>query len=199
MGIKRPTQARIISLLIVAFTIFLLFRHTSTASISDPVVGENMADTVASKLKVSVRQTSSSPPKLAIGVTNTLSEPVTILSWNSPLDPLALQLGLLSFIPAGSDGPVEIPKIQVRRQMPPGRESFMKIEAGQTKEQELELREPIVPLEKLGGRVSVVCKGYWLGVWPSSSSVLESVLEEEEASEGASRGSFESQVIYIEI
>ncbi|KAI1084606.1 hypothetical protein F5B20DRAFT_212574 [Whalleya microplaca] len=194
MGAKRLRPSRSILLPLVAFALFLLFRYTSTVGIYGPVV-DKMPDPVASKLEVSVRQSSSSPPKLAIGVTNTHTEAVTVLSWNSPLDPLALQLGLLSFMPAGSDSAVEIPKIQIRRQMPPGPESFVTIEAGQTKEQEIELRAPIVPLEKLRGRVSVVCKGEWLSVWLSASGSWEQA----GVSEDASQGAFESRAVNIEI
>ncbi|KAI0384687.1 hypothetical protein F5Y04DRAFT_219342 [Hypomontagnella monticulosa] len=203
MGANRSGQARTILLLVILTAAFLLFRCTKSSSTSDPVPIK-MADPVdvTSKLKVSVRQVSSisSPPKLAIAVTNTYSGPVTILSWNSPLDPLALQLGLVSFVPAGSDAAIQIPTIQIRRKMPPGPESLVEIGAGQTKEQELEVKSPIVPLDKLRGKVSVVCSGEWMAVWLSGAdAVPKASLEKVGASEDAFKGNFQSEAVEIEI
>ncbi|KAH9896327.1 hypothetical protein F4778DRAFT_745970 [Xylariomycetidae sp. FL2044] len=159
-----------------------------------------MSDSVPSKLKVTVRQTSTSPPKIAIGVTNTDSDPVTILTYNSPLDPLAVQLGLLTFTPESSENPIDIPTIQVRRKMPPGPESLVTIEPDQTQEQELELKAPVVPLDKLRGHVQVVCRGDWMSIWRSTAEdISESSLKDAGAGEDAFRGSFESQEVDVEI
>ncbi|CAJ2512080.1 Uu.00g077050.m01.CDS01 [Anthostomella pinea] len=159
-----------------------------------------MSDSVVPALKVSVRQVSSSPPKLAIGVTNTHSGPVTVLTWDSPLDPLALQLGLLSFTPSGSDSPVDIPTIQVRRMMPPKADSLVTIEPGQTEERQVELKEPVVPLKQLGSNMSAVCKGQWTSVWPlKADEVTVESLGSVGASEDAFQGSFESPAVDIEV
>ncbi|KAI0834227.1 hypothetical protein F5Y06DRAFT_279251 [Hypoxylon sp. FL0890] len=191
---------KLLLVLLLAFA-YLSFQYTTKSSISNNVA-DKMPDSgdIISKLKVSVRQVSASAPKLGIAVTNTHSGPVTILSWGSPLDPLALQLGLVAFVPAGSDSPIQIPTMQIRRKMPPGPESLVTIGAGQSKEQELELRAPIVPLEKLRGRVSVVCEGEWVSVWPSKAgAVTKELLEKAGASEDAFRGRFKSEAVEIEI
>ncbi|KAI1769937.1 hypothetical protein F4818DRAFT_434771 [Hypoxylon cercidicola] len=202
MGIQRSSQSRNVPLLLLLIiAIFLFFRYTGIAGNSDQVAVEmSGSGNVIPKLQVSVRQVSVTPPKLEIAVTNTHAEPVTVLTWNSPLDPLALQLGLLSFVPAGSDGPIDIPTIQVRRKMPPGADSLATIGAGQTREQELELREPIVPLGRLRGTVSVACRGEWMSVWPSEADVIsKESLENAGAGEDAFRGSFQSEAVDIEI
>ncbi|KAI2632634.1 hypothetical protein GGS26DRAFT_84859 [Hypomontagnella submonticulosa] len=202
MAANRSRQIRTILLLVIITTAFLLFRCTRSSDTPDPAAIE-MSDPVdvTSKLKVSVRQVSiSSPPKLAIAVTNTHSSPVTILTWNSPLDSLALQLGLVSFVPAGSDAAIQIPTIQIRRKMPPGPESFVEIGAGQTKEQELELKGPIVPLDKLRGKMSAVCSGEWMAVWLSEAdAITKASLEKAGASEDAFKGHFQSEAVEIEI
>ncbi|KAI0133358.1 hypothetical protein F4776DRAFT_625265 [Hypoxylon sp. NC0597] len=219
-GRESVYSRRLLLILLFAFAI-LSFRYTTKPSSSSIIIipsqvgdaddNNKMADlgegddNVISKLKVSVRQVSASPPKLGIAVTNTHSGAVTILSWNSPLDPLALQLGLVSFVPAGSDSssesPIHIPSIQIRRKMPPGPESLITVGAGQTKEQELELKAPIVPLEKLRGRrASVVCEGEWISVWPSEAdAITKESLEKAGASEDAFRGRFKSEAVEIEI
>ncbi|OTA96646.1 hypothetical protein M434DRAFT_392585 [Hypoxylon sp. CO27-5] len=208
MGGRESVYSRRLLLILLFAFAFLSFRYmTKPSSIPEQVADKDkMADSsgdIISKLKVSVRQVSASPPKLGIAVTNTHSGAVTILSWNSPLDPLALQLGLVSFVPAGSDDsttPIHIPSIQIRRKTPPGPESLITVGAGQTKEQELELKAPIVPLEKLRGRVSVVCEGEWVSVWPlEADAITKESLEKAGASEDAFRGRFKSEAVEIEI
>ncbi|KAI1471042.1 uncharacterized protein F4812DRAFT_412560 [Daldinia caldariorum] len=216
MGIIQLTQSRAILSLVIFTILILSFQSAGNLNNSDPVVAK-MADAnnVISKLKVSVRQvssstsssSSSSPPKLAIAVTNTYSSPVTILSWNSPLDPLALQLGLVSFsaaAQAGSDDddytPIQIPTIQIRRKMPPETDALVTIGAGQTKEQVLELRDPIVPLDKLRGRVRVACAGEWMSVWLLEvDAVPKASLEKAGASDDAYRGPFQSEAVDMEL
>ncbi|XDG03587.1 hypothetical protein ABKA04_003202 [Annulohypoxylon sp. FPYF3050] len=238
MGIKHFNQSRNILSIILLTIIFTLSWYTVNPRTSPPVAdpfSPNMpssADDVISKLKVSVRQVSgsgSSPAKLALAVTNAHDGAVTILSWNTPLDPLALQLGVVSFftlsaasepevaVPDGSENDnsaedngdggggkkkigekIEIPTIQIRRRMPAGPESLVTIGAGQTHEQEVEVRGP--PLEALRGRrVAVACVGEWTGVWLSEADAVAKVssLHDAGASEGALRGSFQSEPVEI--
>ncbi|KAI1440700.1 hypothetical protein F5Y02DRAFT_402102 [Annulohypoxylon stygium] len=243
MGIKHFNQSRNILSIILLTIIFTLSWYTVNPRTSPPVAdlsSFNMpasADDVISKLKVSVRQVSgsgSSPAKLALAVTNAHDGAVTILSWNTPLDPLALQLGVVSFfsfassVPDGSEDDdrtqdnnsakdnsgsggdssgggekkigekIEVPTIQIRRRMPAGPESLVTIGAGQTHEQEVEVRGP--PLERLRGRrVAVACAGEWTGVWLSEADAVAKVssLHDAGASEGALRGSFQSEPVEI--
>ncbi|KAI1087851.1 hypothetical protein F5B19DRAFT_45780 [Rostrohypoxylon terebratum] len=231
MRIRHFNQSRNILSVILLTVIFVLswyavnLRTSPAVAESKMVMVPGSADDVIAKLKVSVRQVSGSgsgggPAKLALAVTNAHDGAVTILSWNTPLDPLALQLGVVSFfaapasIPAdsenddggggggGGDGgnkigeKIEIPTIQIRRRMPPGPESLVTIGAGQTSEQEVEVRGP-GPLETLRGRrVAVVCAGEWTGVWLSEADAVAKVSSlHAGASEGALRGSFQSEPV----
>ncbi|KAI0885097.1 uncharacterized protein GGS22DRAFT_162765 [Annulohypoxylon maeteangense] len=215
MGIRQFIRRRsILSILLLTIT-FAVSWYTVNPSTSTLVADTNnnnhnsknkkmadSADDVISKLKVSVRQVSGEPAKLAISVTNAHSGAVTILSWNSPLDPLALQLGVVSFaVPAGSEddssSPIQIPTIQIRRRMPPGPESLVTIGAGQTSEQEVEVKGPL--LETLRGRrVAARCSGEWTSVWLSEADAITKVsLDNAGASEDALRGSFQSEVVEI--
>ncbi|KAI1766333.1 hypothetical protein GGR53DRAFT_220552 [Hypoxylon sp. FL1150] len=204
MCVPRSSQSQNLPLLLLLTgTLFFFFRYSGiTTGISDQVAADEKmpaSGNVIPNLQVSVRQVSTSPPKLGIAVTNANPEPVTVLTWNSPLDPLALQLGLLSF--ASDGGPIDIPTIQIRRKMPPGADSLATIGAGQTKEQELELREPIVPLGRLRGTtVGVVCKGEWMSVWPSEADAIsQASLENAGTGEDAFRGSFQSEAVDVEL
>lgn len=200
------SRGRILAILTFA-VVFILFSWTiwspvdaGASSVSSQETRNDMSDPVVSALKVSVRQTSSEPPKLMIGVTNTHSGPVTVFTWDSPLDPLAVQLGLLSFTPEGKDGPIDIPTIQVRRLMPPGDQAYTTIEPGQTEEREVILKKPMVPLDQLQGKVKVVCKGTWKSVWATKKEDISAEsLKNAGADEASLKGGFESEPVDIEL
>ncbi|KAI8949916.1 hypothetical protein F4801DRAFT_551528 [Xylaria longipes] len=198
------SRGRILAVLAVAVFLIVFWSIWSPAdagasSVAPQQARVEMSDQVLSALKVSVQQTSSSPPKLKISVTNTHSSPVTVFTWNSPLDPLAVQLGLLSFTPEGKDA-INIPTIQVRRLMPPGDDAYVTIEPGQAEEREVLLRRPMTPLDELQGKVTVVCKGEWKAVWASKKEEISAEsLRNTGADDAALKGSFESEPVDIEL
>lgn len=63
-------------------------------------------------------------------VTNPASVPLTVLRWNSILDPQAGLLGTVSLRNHDTAKEVEVPSIMVNRQMPPPKEEYVRIEAG---------------------------------------------------------------------
>ncbi|RYP68158.1 hypothetical protein DL770_008493 [Monosporascus sp. CRB-9-2] len=155
-----------------------------------------------SSLVVSARQTgTSSPPRITFGVTNTSPRPVTVLAWDSPLDPLALQLGRVAVTPSGDRQPLDFPTVQVRRRMPPGPDDLVTIEPGETAENEVVLREALLPPERLGGRATVVCRGDWAAVWPGlrAADVGEQARAELGANKDAVKGTYESEPLEIEV
>ncbi|RYP47852.1 hypothetical protein DL768_006169 [Monosporascus sp. mg162] len=156
-----------------------------------------------SSLVVSARQTgTTSPPRITFGVTNTSPRPVTVLAWDSPLDPLALQLGRVAVTPSGGgQRPLDFPTVQVRRRMPPAPEDLVTIEPGETAENEVVLREALLPPERLGRRATVVCRGGWAAVWPGlrAADVGEQARAELGANKDAVKGSYESEPFEIEV
>ncbi|KAK2014624.1 hypothetical protein LZ32DRAFT_657180 [Colletotrichum eremochloae] len=145
-------------------------------------------------LAVRIRQTSSSPPTLALSVTNYHEVPLTILRWKTPLDPLAIQLGLVSITPEGKSEPIELPTIELRRVMPPPQNDLVTLQPGESREQEVVLKEPIVPLDQLGKTARVVVKGNWGTVWPTTVDKLsKETIEKLQFGEGVLTGEFESQ------
>lgn len=164
-----------------------------------------MADTskLLSNLAISLRQTSTNPATLGITVTNNNSVPVTFLTWDSPLDPLVLQLGALSITPSGSSTELDIPQIKVARRAPPGEDTLVELDAGATSEESLvELKEIFVgkKLREQGGKGSLKCKGKWRAVWAQKK---EKVTAEQLASQGgdddAVSGEFETDAIEITV
>ncbi|KAK5629286.1 hypothetical protein RRF57_005001 [Xylaria bambusicola] len=189
-----------LGIFIVLVVLWNTWSSSNAGSVTSQQERVDMSDQTLSELKVSVRQASSSPPKLTIGVTNTHSSPVTLFTWDSPLDPLAVQLGLLSFTPEGKDTPVDIPTIQVRRLMPPGDNAYVTIEPGQTEEREVLLKKPMVPLDQLQGKVKVVCKGKWRSVWAAKKEDISAEsLKNGGTDEAALKGNFKSDETEIEL
>ncbi|MCJ1328574.1 hypothetical protein MMC10_005251 [Thelotrema lepadinum] len=125
------------------------------------------------QLAVSLDKPSSSISGVLMKVTNIGTTPVTILTWESPLDPLALQLGLLSLTPTEAKEPLELVTMKVSRQLPPDEESLVTLDPGASKESEVLFREQVVPLDQVRGKtVAVECKGRWVCVWPAKRSDL---------------------------
>lgn len=157
---------------------------------------------ILSDLHVSLRQSSSkSPPAVTVKVTNNSPKPVTILTWESPLDPLALQLGLVSITPAGAPGPLDIPTLKVSRKLPPGEDSLVSLAPGESRESEVVFKELLVPLEKVQGtKSSVKVKGRWGRVWLAPRDQLtQQAIAELGAEGGAVSGEFESEAVEIDV
>jgi hypothetical protein len=152
-------------------------------------------------LKVTLKQSSTaSPPSVLATVTNTNTEPVSILSYDSPLDRLALQLGLLSIAPTGADEPLDLPKIQVRRVWPPRREDLITIPPGDSASDDIVLRSDIVPPEEIKDGATVVLKGEWRAVWAKNKDeISDTSLEDPGSSSDAFQGSFGSNELEISV
>lgn len=124
---------------------------------------------VANNLVVSLSQASATAtPSLSVSVKNTHpSTPLILLRWDSPLDPLALQLGLISVTPAGAPAPIDMPTIEVSRAMPPGADSLVTLRPGESASSVVELRDMFVPEATWAhGRAEISMKGRWAAVWP---------------------------------
>ncbi|KAH8747166.1 hypothetical protein F5883DRAFT_584408 [Diaporthe sp. PMI_573] len=158
-------------------------------------------DQILSQLHVSLSQASKSPPTVSIKVTNNSPSPVTILSWESPLDQLALSLGLFRITPSGASEPLEIDRIMVSRKMPPSGDSLVSLAPGESRENQVVLKEILVPAEKLKGKKSTVeVSGRWMGVWPKPRDELSSeAIEKGAHGGGAVAGTFSSDSIDIEV
>lgn len=201
-----PQIKSAISLLILLITGAYLYHTRFTAiesltNLTSPGSTATMASSaILSNLSISLRQTTSRPPTLAITVKNNNSVPVTILTWDSPLDPLALQLGAISITPSDSTTPLDIPTIQVSRKMPPGAESLVEIGAGETSDENVvELKEFFLgtQLRELKVETATVrCKGRWRAVWTERKGELgPGRIEKMGAGGEAAEGDFESAAL----
>lgn len=142
---------------IVYFQFSLLGLTTSAMTESD----------ILSNLRVTLSQSSTAPHTVSVSVENKHpSTTITVLKWNSPLDPAALGLGLIFIKPAEADEPYHINSIKISRKMPPTEESLVTLGPGENVTNDVELREPIIPSKVWkGGRATVEMKGRWMAVW----------------------------------
>ncbi|KYK60310.1 hypothetical protein DCS_01447 [Drechmeria coniospora] len=147
-------------------------------------------------LAVSLHQTSTSPPTVRVSVANHNKHPVTILSYQSPLDKIALPLGLLSVSPAGASKPLDLPTIEVSREWPPPKEALIVVPPSESVTNDLVLQSPQVPMEMLGRKAAVALKGRWMAVWPRDRSELSDE-EIDHSSRSASSGEFTTDDLEI--
>ncbi|KND90489.1 hypothetical protein TOPH_04662 [Tolypocladium ophioglossoides CBS 100239] len=166
-SLRLPPSLRIFLGILTTVALFTIYRSSSPHSPGKAFIAESLqmesrdASGPVPGLEVSLHQSKSSPPTITTTVTNKNRYAVTFLSYDSPLDSLALQLGLLSITPAGASTPLELPIIQVRRFWPPKRDSLISIAPGASKKLDIALDESIVPMDKVGSKPSVTLTGKW--------------------------------------
>lgn len=162
---------------------------------------------VANNLEISLSQApATATPSLSVTVKNTHpSTPLTLLTWDSPLDPLALQLGLVSVTPAGTQAPIDMPTIKVSRALPPGADSLVTLQPGESASSVVELRDMFVPKATWAqGKAEVSMRGRWAAVWPGldKDELLEDVQKLSAlggGGDGVLTGEWESLAIEIEV
>ncbi|KAF6844607.1 hypothetical protein CMUS01_00897 [Colletotrichum musicola] len=200
---SNPSSRSYTGPIILSIVIFLVLASWTHGSSRDTTMSQESSSQPAvalSKLAIRIRQTQTSPPTLALSVTNDNTSPLTILRWGTPLDPMALQLGVLSVTPEGKDAPLELPTIALRRVMPPRDEDKVTLHPGESRENEVVLRETMLPFEELGKTARVAAKGNWQAVWPTTADRLSTELVEKlQFGEGVLTGEFETEAVEITI
>jgi hypothetical protein len=150
-------------------------------------------------------------PTILINLTNTNTEvPYTVLTWNSPLDDLLVQLGLASLIAPGSSTPIDIPTIMVKRLVPPPPGNLVTLEPGKEVSKIVEIGERFATAEQLrgdgsGGPVKVQLNGEWTAVWPGlrTDDLIGTeklvTLGYGEDEEGVLRGEYMSEILEMDV
>ncbi|KAH0599894.1 hypothetical protein MHUMG1_02684 [Metarhizium humberi] len=150
------------------------------------------------RLTISLNQTRTSPPTVRVTVTNENDGPVTIILYNSPLDSIALVLGIMSITPDGAAEPLELRTMRASRVWPPGPYSLEGLGPGASATNDLVLREPTVPMDKLGKKATVFLQGRWMGVFArAEDKISRDDLENIASQPDAFQGEFKSKSIQI--
>jgi hypothetical protein len=139
--------------------------------------------TLAFQVPIMRAQTLALP--ITVSVQNTADFPVTILRWNTPLDPQAGVLGVFEVSDTTDQRTLDIPRIMVSRKLPASEEDLVEIRAHETLDVVVKL--PVPGLES-GHQYSVRAQGTWHAVWPTIlSNVTPAQLKD---NEGANGGEF---------
>lgn len=109
-----------------------------------------------------------------LSILNENTRPVTLLTWDTPLDPSALSTGILQIVDASTGEIIPGPGLKLNRLLPPPRDALVTILPGSTVEKELELKAPW--LARKGRSVTVLAEGSWRAVWTKSA---EDISDEE--------------------
>ncbi|KXT00869.1 hypothetical protein AC578_958 [Pseudocercospora eumusae] len=137
------------------------------------------------------RGKTSNPPTVHVAIQNkNAATPLTLLTWDTPLDPSALNTGVLTISDASSGEAIPGPELKLNRRLPPPRDDLVTIAPGDVVEKEIELVAPWIP--RVGRSVTVSAHGSWRAVWSKSE---EDVKDEELAAisgGGVMTGAFKS-------
>ncbi|PLB54160.1 hypothetical protein P170DRAFT_431803 [Aspergillus steynii IBT 23096] len=140
---------------------------------------------------------SSSPsPDLSLSATvhNPSSSPVTVLRWNTPLDPRAGVLGVFEIHDERENQTVPIDTIKFNRKLPPSDEDLVEIAPESSVKVDVQL--PPVKLQA-GREYSLKAKGRWHGIWEGGKADVDGVMLD--SLEGVERGEFESNVARVRV
>ncbi|KIW03544.1 uncharacterized protein PV09_05305 [Verruconis gallopava] len=108
------------------------------------------------------------PPTIMVVATNLHeSTTVTLLTWDTPFDDKALQLGLFEIKDLQSGHVLPSLGLKLNRKLPPPKEAFLEIEPRRAIAKELVLDGPGVQLEQ-GRLYEVRAKGTWKAVWQAN-------------------------------
>ena len=152
---------------------------------------------VPNKLRVGISHSPNSKAgdtlDIQIKVENTSTSAITVLTWDSPLDPQAGVLGLFELRDV-QDGSIQQGKVlMVNRLMPPSRDSLVEIPANGSVENMAQLK--MLSLQSARS-YEVVAKGEWKGVWNRPRHAVDAKMLEK--FEGGSKGEFASDKILLE-
>jgi len=198
---KRNTILSIVT--IFAVVALLVTTYGFPPTVSRALAEDNMASAHQSSLPLSVSLSPSPSPaseeglviSLIVTVENTGTSPVSILTWNSPLDPRLSALGLLKFMSVSTGKVASGIDLKINHRVPenglftPEDDCIVRIEGGRSVEREVKVKEMEISLVK-GEKYRVRLEGWWGTVWVGEGELR--------AGEGR-MGDFKSEGIEVQV
>lgn len=104
---------------------------------------------------------------LTVSLTNTHpTRPLTLLPYDSPLDPTAFSTGALTLTRASSGEAIASPGLKLNRVFPPPKEDLVEVPAGESVARAVEYKVPwLGDVLEESEKVVVSGKGVWKGIW----------------------------------
>ncbi|KAF5023226.1 hypothetical protein F66182_4734 [Fusarium sp. NRRL 66182] len=201
MAIFASSAVRLLIGFTVALSFIAFFTPSSAVSSVSSLALSYTMPVALRQLEVAISQLEKDPPTIQVTVANKNDSPVTILTYGSPLDPLAIQLGMLYITPKGESKPLEILQIEAQRLWPPAEDALVEVAPGKTATYELTLQEPVVPMDRVFEGARVQLKGSWSAVWTREKRDVDYQSLEEAGSFGNDTltGPFQSNALDIEV
>ena len=202
---QRPTRIIAIVLFVVGAGILLLFHWSRDSQVITPAPSKEDETSVYSMGDIA-SQTPQMPDlsiRLAVEdgtcglvkvqISNASPDSTfTFLSWDTPFDPRALDLGVVGLSDAVTGKEIPGPGLKLNRKMPAPRDELIEVEPGKTRTRELELKGFWLPEE--GTKVRIHAHGEWKAVWKArrKDEIAEAELEAL-AGDRVLRGPFQSE------
>ena len=188
---------------LTVLTIFIIFSLTSTSSLQTSSLATVLMDRQAGPpLTVSlnvVHQTLHDEPCVVhVIVKNTNpdkdSGTLTVLNWNSPLDPKASLLGVFEVSDADTGKVINAPTLMINRKRPPPPDDLIELAA----QQETTTQVTLTGVEFSAGQTySIRAVGRWMAVWNAPKEDILADPKRLEELSGAMTGSFESEPVTV--
>lgn len=152
-------QRVLLSLLCFVFLAAIYKYNTSTSY--------NMS---SSDLKIQL-SSGSSPSVLKVTIENkSQKQTFSLLTWNTPLDEQALNIGALTLEEAETGEAVPGPQMKINRKLPPPRDAVVEVSPQSTASREVNLSFPWIP--KDGKVYRIKAQGAWKAVWAKPASQI---------------------------
>jgi hypothetical protein len=146
--------------------ISLVALYKSNAFISYNMSPSEQSSTEDLKIQLS---SGSSPSVLKVTVKNeSKSKTFSLLTWNTPLDEQALNIGALTLEDAEKGEAVPGPQMKINRKLPPPRDVIVEVSPQSTASREVNLSFPWIPKDGKVYRIQV--QGPWKAVWAKPAS-----------------------------
>ncbi|KAF4584074.1 putative secreted protein [Ophiocordyceps camponoti-floridani] len=140
----------------------------SLAELRNPRVSVEEARAIVNNLEVHIGPTARYPAVITVTVRNSNPHAVVFIKDYSPLDPLALRLGMFNVTPAFYRAPLSLPRVRVRREWPPDVSALVSLQPGGTAFGSVNLHDLDMDFRPFGPMARVVLFGKWHAVWKGS-------------------------------
>ncbi|KAF2173394.1 hypothetical protein M409DRAFT_15677 [Zasmidium cellare ATCC 36951] len=123
---------------------------------------------------------------------------LTLLKWDSPFDPTALNSGVFKIHDAATGKEIASPRIRVSRMLPPSHEDLVELLPRSSVSAGVELKLPWIPADER--KVQVQVEGQWRAVWPRSKAQVHDEELHAMSGDDVLKGRFQSQqVLQLEL
>jgi len=151
-------------------------------------------------LGVKLSHAESSKPAVRVTLTNLHpTSSITVLKWDTPLDPQAVALGIFHVVEKSTGKEVPPLGLKINRRLPPPREDLIELQPRHAATQDVVLETQGFTLEK-GKSYHVQARGKWRAVWHADAAdVGEENLRRMGGPSGSVNWEFESEVWDLDV